>query len=326
VSTTGLQVDRTGADLVVTWTSPGDPELYVSASPDGHDGRRVELVGPGEARVVDAAATQRHYVHAVADGHTAVATERLVPLDGTMNFRDLGGYVGADGRSVRWGRVYRSDALAQLSDSDHVTLATLGLATILDVRGPRETEAQPPRLPVDGSIAWVEAPIAAEVEGSPSIDSQIRRREISSYGVEDMVGLYVTLVCEAASSVGTVFDALTATDQPAVFHCAAGKDRTGMIAAMLLEVLGVGEDDVLDDYELTNRYRTGARLAALREELEPLGIDLDPFMDFFRPNRLTMVGALATLRTEYGSIEAFLVGPAGARPDTVERLRGRLLA
>ena len=101
-----------------------------------------------------------------------------------------------------------------------------------------------------------------------------------------------------------------------MFHCAAGKDRTGLVAALLLAALGVSERDILDDYELTNRYRSAWRIAQLRPELAARGVDIDVMTAYFSAPREAMAAALEALVAEHGSLEGYLTGPAGvSAPD-----------
>jgi protein-tyrosine phosphatase len=109
-----------------------------------------------------------------------------------------------------------------------------------------------------------------------------------------------------------------------VFHCTAGKDRTGMLAALLLHVLGVADDVVLHDYELTNGFRAERR-AVLLKELEPHGVGLEDFLPFFTAVPDVLAGSLDHLCSAYGSVEAYLLGPAGLTPATLDALRATLL-
>jgi protein-tyrosine phosphatase len=131
----------------------------------------------------------------------------------------------------------------------------------------------------------------------------------------------------SADSFGRILTGLAdGARLPAVFHCAAGKDRTGMVAALLLSVLGVDEQDILDDYELTSRYRTPERvnvvMARLRNER---GVAPEVAAGILRTPRWAMESVLAEIRRRYGGVEPYLVGPAGIDPSVPERLRQSLL-
>ena len=109
---------------------------------------------------------------------------------------------------------------------------------------------------------------------------------------------------------------------PAVFHCTAGKDRTGLTAALVLSALGVDDGQVLDDYELSNRFRSAVRLGEIRPVLAEKGIDIERYLPLFTAPRRSMAAALAGLRATYGSVEDYLTGPAGAAPADLEGCGG----
>lgn len=177
------------------------------------------------------------------------ASERALPLAGVSNFRDLGGYAAADGRQVRWRRVFRSDHLAGLTPDDVALLARLPLARVVDFRGDEERRAQPYAL---AAVRYRAVPIEPTV---------VRRwRELAARGepLDEahartlMVDTYLGFVADDAPQMREFFDVLLADDAPLVFHCTAGKDRTGYAAALFLLALGVPREVVMHDYLLTN--------------------------------------------------------------------------
>ena len=156
-------VERVEGELVVRWepAAPSD-RLVVGTSPDEADGHEVAHDGSGELHLPGLDPAIRHYVHLHhGDDPVAIAAERLVPLEGTLNFRDLGGYRTADGRHVRWGRVFRSDALGQLTDADLPSLERLGVRLVCDFRDDYETEKAPSRLPGHPDLRMERFPIGA---------------------------------------------------------------------------------------------------------------------------------------------------------------------
>ena len=250
--------------------------------------------------------------------------ERLFRLEGTLNFRDLGGYVGVDGRTVRWGRVFRSDALHGLTAADLERVASLGLRAVYDFRRSVECERQPTVL-VDG-VPIVRVCVGDDAEGGPELIDQILDGSLSEADDAFVVDLYVEMLRDAAPVFGSLYTSLAAPDGlPALFHCTAGKDRTGLAAAMLLTVLGVTRDDVLDDYCLTNEYRSNRRVEELRPMIEAAGVDVEKVRPFLSARRPVLAGALDWLDEEHGGVEAYLTGPAGVAPATLDRLRTALL-
>lgn len=184
-------------------------------------------------------------------------TSRVLPLAGATNFRDLGGYTGLDGRHVRWRRLFRSDHLAELSAADTAALAALGLGSAVDFRGAQERAAMPYTLPGVRQLALSIEP--SVIQRMDAMAAAGRARD-AAMAAEAMRELYVRLVDDAAPRFGLMLRHLLETQAPVVFHCTAGKDRTGVAAALLLRALGVHPDDVMHDFLLTRmHYRRPAR-------------------------------------------------------------------
>jgi protein-tyrosine phosphatase len=122
-----------------------------------------------------------------------------------------------------------------------------------------------------------------------------------------------------------VRNAADPANHPLLFHCTAGKDRTGVTAMLILSVLGVADEDILDDYELTTTYRSGRRVEQLRPELERAGVDVEAVLPFLIAPRPVMERTMAFVRERWGSAEGYLTGPAAVTPKTITRLRATLL-
>jgi protein tyrosine/serine phosphatase len=173
-------------------------------------------------------------------------TSRFVALQGCSNFRDLGGMPAAGGRSTRWKRVYRSDTLQELTEEDVKRLVgDLGLTTIVDLRTSREikNEGRGP-LEAETSVRHVHLPFIGELEVRDEVPETVERDVLADY--VHMLDTAGHLIAEAVHTIAT-------SPGPVVFHCAAGKDRTGILAALTELLVGVPRDVVVGDYELTNQ-------------------------------------------------------------------------
>jgi protein-tyrosine phosphatase len=173
---------------------------------------------------------------------------RLVPLSAAFNLRDLGGYRTADGRVVAWGRLYRSDQLHGLTGRDLDLLRSLGLRTVLDLR--TEGELADGRFPVEStSIAFHHLPLLAQTWYEEEVDALA---DLLDRAVPYLVARYLDMLEEAGPVLAAAVDLVARPGTaPLLFHCAAGKDRTGVLAAVLLRTLGVVEPDVVEDYVLS---------------------------------------------------------------------------
>jgi len=255
-----------------------------------------------------------------------VKRDRRVPLDGAVNFRDLGGYIGAGGRQVRWGRVFRSDHLAELSDSDLAVLQALGIRHICDLRRDPERESFPNRLPAAAPISIDHLPIGGAAAETKGMADRMLRGEISQVTVASMAEIYRLILEMHPDVIGTVIERAADPSRHAmVIHCTAGKDRTGLASAMLLHALGVDEETIFDDYQLTTAYYSAGREPQLREQMESVGVSFENVETFFNASRDVIAATFELVRRDHGSIDAYLSGPAGISSDLIAGLRAGLL-
>jgi protein-tyrosine phosphatase len=309
--------------LVVGWELEGadtDVELAVGPTPEAIDHAHPTRVGAGttttrlRGRGADACYVS---VAPAGSGSAVVAGVRRVPFEGVQNFRDLGGYRTVDGGRTRWGRVFRADSLHKLTVGDRELFERLGLRVVYDLRGDREREVNPTvadavHLPVVGHV---------RSEGDDEATARAALLEASD-GERVLAELYVGMLVHSAPLFGSLLRGLAAPDGlPAVFHCHAGKDRTGMVAALLLLAVGVSRADVLDDYELTRRYRTSDHQQDSLANLLRLGMAPEAAAGVLATPRWAMEQALDALEGEHGGIDAYLAGPVGLDADTLAQLR-----
>jgi protein-tyrosine phosphatase len=236
--------------------------------------------------------------------------DRHWPLQGASNFRDLGGYAGHGGRPLRWRRLFRSDHLGGLTDADQQRLAPLGLARTFDFRGQSERAAAPCRL-----IGATRHSLAIE----PTVVQRLQEHAASGAPLTAGVAaalmheLYRGLVSEQAHRYAELFEQLLHDDSPLVMHCTAGKDRTGVAAALVLLALGVSRERVLEDYLLSNEtYRRPPPRAAV----EPLPAEVLAVL--WQVQAGFLEAALQSIDDAEGGIEPYLrrrlgLGPAALR-------------
>ncbi|MEL6346124.1 MAG: tyrosine-protein phosphatase [Myxococcota bacterium] len=236
--------------------------------------------------------------------------QRHVPLQGARNFRDLGGYRAADGQTIAWGRVYRADRLTDLTRDDVAELLDVrGLKTVIDLRTSAEVARYGP-----GMIA----PHVRRIHRS-LLSPSLRLRPSLDYADWAIAGQDV---------LADIFAQMTADDDPfpLVFHCSVGKDRTGIVASLLLSALGTPRQTIIDDYALTRKYfnpnddqigkwrrRVLKHFPGLSQSVDSRALlDADPD---------TMRRLLDTLDARLGAVATFL-DSLGINRD---RLRARLL-
>lgn len=239
---------------------------------------------------------------------------RHIAFERLHNFRDLGGYRTQDGSAVRWGRLYRSDSLGKLRGEDWDRFRGLGVRTVVDLRYPWEIE-RAGRVPEHPSITYRNLSVEHRPYDQASLGPDVetgryladRFLEVAHDGVEE---LREALRVIAAPGSG-----------PLVFHCASGKDRTGLLAALVLTLLGVPEDTVVEDFTLTGLATD--RLIADWRAAHP-GREIT-WPDYGRAPAAVMRLFLAGLAAEHGSVHTYARELLGADEPLVQALRAGLL-
>ncbi len=241
---------------------------------------------------------------------------RTLEFDGCVNFRDLGGYPTGDGHRTGWRRLFRADGLHRLSEDDHRRLLELDVATVIDLRTVDEAE-QRGRFPVEQvPVRFVDLPLTDVL---PSTEEMPSWRE-SSY----VAARYVEMVEQGAPALSRAFDVLGSEGAlPAVFHCSAGKDRTGVLSALILAFVGVPDRIIVEDYALS-----AAAMVRLLEHLKAEYPDAADEVERHAPAVLqvmpgTMEEFLFAIVSRYGSYEG-LARSLGV-VEAVARLRRSVL-
>ncbi|MEV4538380.1 tyrosine-protein phosphatase [Asanoa sp. NPDC049518] len=234
---------------------------------------------------------------------------RSYPLDGVFNFRDIGGYAGQDGRTVRWRQVFRSDSVHRISPA---SLPELGVRTVIDLRRPREV-ARDGRVVDYPGLSYrhihPEHPEWAVAGPDEPVDRFIadRYQELAELGTAG-IGAALKVIADPAAG-------------PVVVHCVAGKDRTGVVCALTLSLLGVSDGDVAADYALSTA--ASERFSAwLRTALPDAEVPPTPFM---ASPAAAMLLFLSELRDRHGSIEGY-AKHAGLTTEDLSALRAHLLS
>lgn len=257
---------------------------------------------------------------------TQVAPQRLLPLEGGQNFRDLGGYTGAGGKTVKWGMIFRSGSMHWLTPADFAYLQRAGLRTVVDFRSTSERGNEP--------VTWPEASrphvIAKDYEMDLGpIMAAFSASDINAAKAREAMALfYRDTPYRFADIYRQMFAQIKAQGAPLAFNCSAGKDRTGIAAALVLTVLGVSREAIIQDYLLSNEYfnaskiekqpddQTGAFLAKLpADAVEALmGVD-----------RSYIEAAFAEIDTRPGGMDAYLRDELDVTQADIAAMRARYL-
>ncbi len=317
-----VNVVRDGDHLIVTWRGGAATDsVFVSEDPldAGVDVRAPDR--PGLATIRGVRAGRRVYVHLFDRERFVVAAERTVPSSGFNNLRDLGGYDCPAG-STRWGSIFRADLPSGAAAVE--SLERLGVVRVIDLRSERELGEEPSPVADATQIELHHLPLLSDRVQQSSQFDLIMSGELVRFDESDMAAMYVRMVRDHLKTFVRAVRLVATSPGPVMFHCAGGKDRTGLVAALILDSVGVSRSSVLDDYELTERNRDEARANRFRDELTSAGVDFDAVRVLFGARRAVMKATLEELAPAEGAGADVLRGGGLPAMDLVT-LHGRLL-
>lgn len=323
-----------GGAWQVRWTKTADStDIHTGPTPDAINWQRpIARVARGNQFVLEGKARAAptyfglRWQRNSGGSRRLIVAERTLPLAGAFNFRDLGGYETADGQRVRWGRVYRAGMLVGLTDNDLAYLSQLQLKTVYDLRTADELAQQPDRLPTNAAPHLIHLPVQSP-DGRLTQMLQVWR--LRNRLGDLLLDIYTRVMIDHNTAVlRAIFQRLAEpVHLPAVIHCTAGKDRTGVVVALLLSLLGISDEVISADYSLSNYY--------YNQFIYYLQRDLERLNRFrFTPAQIqpvlvadpTLIQAmLRYVRQRYGSITAYVRGVVGVDSRTVTQLKSNLL-
>lgn len=319
----GAVAERTaGGQLAVSWTSPGPVDVLLAERPEMSPAQ-AKLVSPRDAdgrfHATDSAAPRSYFI--LRDARTGEVTrvaERLLPLEGGSNFRDIGGYATANGRHVRWGMIYRSGGTPMLTPTDLTRIQGLGLANMVDLRSSEERVIAPSR-----------------IEGVPYAAVGYSMMTLLSNAGRSSEDTYRAFPKMLAPQIRQVFARLLRREGPLAYNCSAGQDRTGFTTAIVLTALGVPNDTIEADYHLSTLYRRPEnempKLSSAMQETSPVAAYFgralgDPVVRKPQPLKTAdgtsyLSFALDEVRKNWGSVEGYLAAEAGVSKADLVHLR-----
>jgi protein-tyrosine phosphatase len=258
---------------------------------------------------------------------------RRLDLEGPVNFRDLGGYNTADGRTVRRRHLFRSDALFRLTQADAARVDALGVTTLIDFRTPDELEEHGfggmdhleaehlhlPTIDTTRRVLDLTDPSAGEGVSEDEVSDEIARALVTA------ADAYMMMLDRGSTAYASALRVVAGSEAPVVFFCAAGKDRTGVFAAIVLGLLGVSDDDIVTDYALT--HEVIEKIHILRGDVSNERAESYAHLigeDLRNAYPASMQSTIERLRQRYGGWEGY-ASEIGVGADLLDQLRARLL-
>lgn len=322
-------------DFLIQWTLDFETvDVYVSTNPEDLNDRvhLAHVSGMNETIITGLDPQVRYYFQLVfADDTVVTVAERFLPLEGQSNFRDIGGYQTSTGQYVRWGRVYRSGELDELTADDMRYLQEhVGLRFVCDLRSDFEKELS---TPLNG-VEYLSLPLAGE--GSEvEVEAFLLLRQILQADADAVISLidelitasYIETIDTKADMFGIFFTHLADEEAlPAMYHCTFGKDRAGLTTALLLGLLGVPDETIIADFSLSNlAVIDDLESTTSFHQLANLGLSPNAIEHLMSVNPAWMQATLDHIQQTYGSVEAYLLDKAGVDIQTLETLRFLLL-
>jgi protein-tyrosine phosphatase len=245
------------------------------------------------------------------------STKRMVKLQGAINFRDIGGYATKDGKHIKWGKIYRSAALDKLTETDIQKVQQLAIARVADFRGPYEVKAAPDRLPV-GAIR-ISLPAGSEQVG----DSNYMKHVVQQMRNDSFLISFYSITTPFKERYRPLFLQLLTLnkDSALLFHCTAGKDRTGIAAALVLYALGVDEKTIMQDYLATNYYRAAENERMIKMMVKAYGMDETTARNMMAAREEYLQATFTAIKTQFNSIDNFLSQEIGLSSNDIKKLK-----
>ncbi|WP_209124093.1 tyrosine-protein phosphatase [Alkalihalobacillus sp. BA299] len=255
---------------------------------------------------------------------------REIPLEGAVNFRDMGGYPTVDGRKVKWGKLFRSGALNDLTENDIVHLQKLGIKRICDLRRSIETKVKPN--PIIPGVDYIHLPVIPENDEKSNVrqvgDLSLHGEKVNLGEPGEMLLRLNQVIAHQTETYTQLLKMLFEEERvPLVIHCVAGKDRTGVCSSLILLTLGVPQEIVIEDFTYTNKFLDQLRQKLLTKKFIEKTKDVNPkSIDALLEARPDYLYAfLKEIEDHYGSFDTYLYEKLGISKGDRKDIQNRFL-
>lgn len=305
--------DKNTKATLIEFNTTGKWEVFTGLSSNDIDLSSPILEGAGSGKFpLKVSDTTRNYFQVVTAYGKAIMAERQLPMAGGYNFRDLGGMKTTNGKYVKWGKLFRADDLNKLTKEDLDYLSSIPLHSIVDFRDVEEAQQAPDKRPTSLKN-YYPLPIAPGNLGQDIMNLPDIKNMKASEGEAIMAKMYKIIVTDSIciEQYKKLFALLVDENNlPLLYHCAAGKDRTGLATAFILSALGVDKETIMEDYIASNKYL---------EDKYSRHKDTSPFLkSLFEIKKQYLESAWEQIENDHGSMEIFLQNVLGVN---IEKMR-----
>ncbi len=324
-------VEPVGSAVSIEWSDKPDFQPG--------EGKLLEKTTANEFTWAPGGKPQRRYFALTPEKGESVKTAvRLLALEGGRNFRDLGGYETTDGRVVKWGHVFRSGVMHELTDNDYTYLSDLGISVICDFRDKRERDNEPTDWKAgDVDYKFFTDPPKRDPSEHPIFASLLNPKSTPEDVKNSMAAGYSRIAKDEIEGYTAMFSELTEGNIPLAFNCSAGKDRAGTAAALILTALGVSEKTIVEDYALSDDYVDYfAEFMSPEKRAEAEATPDHPYAFLFKlpeekvapllaSDPIYIETSFADLKKEYGSVLDFIQTELKVSDEDLMSIRASLL-
>ncbi len=322
------RIDETTVKLVFGKSLKNRKIIYDTGGFPGYPHRSEDTITTDEQEVLIKNLNPKERVFftiQIAESAWIELAEKRIVMEGSVNFRDLGGYRNCDRQMIKWGTLFRADSLHRLSEIDLEIMASLKINTVIDFRTDREAKQSPDALPPDQQVNYVHLPIKSGEFDFISAMKLLADRDSQWPTGDFMVKNYESYLTDFPKVWKRVFLLLADTcNYPLVFHCTAGKDRTGVCAALIMLLLKIPEEEIIQDHQLSNEY-IASIVDSIKKSLEDQGYPYEKLEPFFSAPLNAINRFLDILKEEYGTVDSFLIKKVELDPGILQKVRENLL-